>query len=147
MEDIKLEESLDFVDAIDFANNLHPYEEDGSTLWNLAKNTAMSVGKNVAHAFKKGWQDVGNTARAGLQNAANNIQQKQASKDLDNKLENLANSLSKLLTNTAVGDLQKDADKAKAASAEADNVKRNANKELQNAEKDAKGGGDKGAQV
>lgn len=27
MEDIKLEESLDFVDAIDFANNLHPYEE------------------------------------------------------------------------------------------------------------------------
>ena len=27
MEDIILEESLDFVDAIDFANNLHPYEE------------------------------------------------------------------------------------------------------------------------
>lgn len=27
MEDIKLEESLDFVDAVDFANSLRPYEE------------------------------------------------------------------------------------------------------------------------
>ena len=139
-------ELTNLLEGIETANKL---EEAGivSGLAKAAGAAAMNALKNGGHAIRKGAEDAYNSAKAGLQNAANNIQQKQAGKDLDNKLENLANSLSSLLTNTAAGDVQKDADKAKAASAEANNVKRNANKELQNAEKEANDGIDKGAQV
>lgn len=140
------EELTSLLEGIQTADKL---EEAGiiSGLANVAGNAIAGAAKNVGHAIKAGVQGAYNSAKAGIQNVNNNIQQKQAGKDLDNKLENLANSLSSLLTDTAAGDKQKDADKAKAASVEANNVKRNANKELQNAEKEAKEGGDKGAQV
>lgn len=140
------EELTNILEGIETANKL---EEAGiiSGLANAAGNAIKGAAKNVGHAIKAGVQGAYNSAKAGIQNVNNNIQQKQAGKDLDNKLENLANSLSSLLTDTAAGDKQKDADKAKAASVEANNVKRNANKELQNAEKEAKDGRYKGAQV
>lgn len=143
MEDIKLEESLDFVDAIDFANNLCPYEE-ASALGNLVKGAVTSAGKNIGHAIKKGVDGAVNTARAGIQNAANNIQQKQASKDLDNKLENLANALSAIMTQSAAGDdkevvddAQKTADKTNAkadkAQAKADKTQQKIEDQMKNA--------------
>ena len=140
------EELTNLLEGIETANKL----EEAGIVSGLAKAAGAAVKgavKNAGHAVKAGVQGAYNSAKAGLQNAANNMQQKQAGKDLDNKLENLANSLSSLLTNTAAGDVQKDADKAKAASAEANNVKRKSKKEFQNAEKEANKCGDKGAQV
>lgn len=143
MEDIKLEESLGFVDAIDFANNLRPYEE-ASALGNLIKGAVGSAGKNIGHAIIKGAHNVYNTARAGVQNAANNIQQKQASKDLDNKLENLANALSTIMTQSAAGDdkevvnaAQKTADKATAKANKAQEKADKTQQKIENQMKDA----------
>lgn len=137
MEDTKLEESLDFVDTIDFANNLRPYEE-ASALGNLVKGAVKGAAKNVSHAVKAGVLGAFNTARAGIQNAANNLQQKQAGKDLDNKLENLANALSTIMTQSAAGDDKEVVDDAQKnvnrANAKADKAQTKADKTQQKIE-------------
>lgn len=128
------EELTNLLEGIETANKL----EEASALGNLVKSAGLAAAKNIGHTFVSGAKNISNTVRAGVQNAANNIQQKQAYKDLDNKLENLANALSKIMTQSAAGDdkevvedAQKTADKA---NAKADNAQAKANKTQQKIE-------------
>lgn len=63
MEDTKLEESLDFVDAIDFANGLRPYEEG-------AKDIIHAIG----NGFKKVFGSNAGTAQRNFDDAQRNLQ-------------------------------------------------------------------------
>lgn len=63
MEDTKLEESLNFVDAIDFANNLRPYEEG-------AKDVIHAIG----NGFKKVFGSNAGTAQRNFDDAQRNLQ-------------------------------------------------------------------------
>lgn len=130
MEDTKLEESLDFVDAIDFANDLHPYEEG---VWNgvknlaknglnNAKNAVANAGKNIANNVVNAGNNVYQTVNAKVQNAANNAKNAgdkaaniQQQKVLDQQVQALANKISSLLTSNASGELDKAGEKAAAS--------------------------------
>lgn len=88
MEDTKLEESLDFVDAIDFANGLRPYEEGLKDMFhaigNRFKKTFGSNAGTAQRAFDDAKQNLQN-AQLNQQAAALNAQANQINGQLNQK--------------------------------------------------------------
>ena len=98
MEDTKLEESLDFVDAIDFANGLHNYDEGGKDIVHAIGNGIKKVFGSNAGTAQRDFDDAKQnlqTAQLNQQAAALNAQANQMNAQLNQK----ANQQTKNQTN------------------------------------------------
>lgn len=98
MEDTKLEESLDFVDAIDFANGLHNYDEGGKDIVHAIGNGIKKVFGSNAGTAQRSFDDAKQnlqTAQLNQQAAALNAQANQMNAQLNQK----ANQQTKNQTN------------------------------------------------
>lgn len=136
MEDIKLEESLDFVDAIDFANNLHPYEEGAADYIHKGVNFVKNVFGTKAGAAQRAQAD----AQQNLQTAQANQQASQMNAQANSisgpeAAQNIINILQKSFKKAQV--TQQKA--AKAANKEAENQKKE-NEKQRNKTQPAEGG-------
>lgn len=88
MEDTKLEESLDFVDAIDFANGLRPYEEGAKDVFHAIGNNIKKVFGSNAGTAQRNFDDAQRnlqTAQLNQQAAALNAQANQMNAQLNQK--------------------------------------------------------------
>lgn len=88
MEDTKLEESLDFVDAMDFANNLRPYEEGAKDVIHAIGNGIKKVFGSNAGTAQRNFDDAQRnlqTAQLNQQAAALNAQANQINGQLNQK--------------------------------------------------------------
>lgn len=88
MENIKLEESLDFVDAMDFANNLRPYEEGAKDVIHAIGNGIKKVFGSNAGTAQRNFDDAKQnlqTAQLNQQAAALNAQANQINGQLNQK--------------------------------------------------------------
>ena len=88
MEDIKLEESLDFVDAIDFANGLRPYDEGAKDVIHAIGNGIKKVFGSNAGTAQRNFDDAQRnlqTAQLNQQAAALNAQANQMNAQLNQK--------------------------------------------------------------
>lgn len=88
MEDTKLEESLDFVDAIDFANGLRPYEEGAKDVIHAIGNGIKKVFGSNAGTAQRNFDDAQRnlqTAQLNQQAAALNAQANQINGQLNQK--------------------------------------------------------------
>lgn len=98
MEDTKLEESLDFVDAIDFANGLRNYDEGAKDIVHAIGNGIKKVFGSNAGTAQRNFDDAKQnlqTAQLNQQAAALNAQANQMNAQLNQK----ANQQTKNQTN------------------------------------------------
>lgn len=99
MEDTKLEESLDFVDAIDFANDISHYDEGAKDVIHAIGNGIKKVFGSNAGTAQRNFDDAKQnlqTAQLNQQAAALNAQANQMNTQLNQK----ANQQTKNQTNT-----------------------------------------------
>lgn len=102
MEDTKLEESLDFVDAIDFANGLRNYDEGAKDVIHAIGNGFKKVFGSNAGAAQRNFDDAKQnlqTAQLNQQAAALNAQANQMNAQLNQKANAQANQQTKNQTN------------------------------------------------
>lgn len=98
MEDTKLEESLDFVDAIDFANDISHYDEGAKDVIHAIGNSIKKVFGSNAGTAQRDFDDAKQnlqTAQLNQQAAALNAQANQMNAQLNQK----ANQQTKNQTN------------------------------------------------
>ena len=98
MEDTKLEESLDFVDAIDFANDISHYDEGAKDVIHAIGNSSKKVLGSNAGTAQRDFDDAKQnlqTAQLNQQAAALNAQANQMNAQLNQK----ANQQTKNQTN------------------------------------------------
>ena len=98
MEDTKLEESLDFVDAIDFANDISHYDEGAKDVIHAIGNSIKKVFGSNAGTAQRDFDDAKQnlqTAQLNQQAAALNAQANQMNTQLNQK----ANQQTKNQTN------------------------------------------------
>jgi hypothetical protein len=111
MEDTKLEESLDFVDAIDFANGLHPYEEGlGDVVHKVGTGIKNFFGTKAGAA-----QRAAADAQTAQQTAQNQAAANQANASLvsaQQAAQQILKTLQNDITKTKVGNVVKGAGKA-----------------------------------
>lgn len=103
MEDTKLEESLDFVDAIDFANDISHYDEGAKDVIHAIGNSIKKVFGSNAGTAQRDFDDAKQnlqTAQLNQQAAALNAQANQMNAQLNQK----ANQQTKNQTN-AIDDI------------------------------------------
>ena len=103
MEDTKLEESLDFVDAIDFANDISHYDEGAKDVIHAIGNNIKKVFGSNAGTAQRDFDDAKQnlqTAQLNQQAAALNAQANQMNAQLNQK----ANQQTKNQTN-AIDDI------------------------------------------
>lgn len=111
MEDTKLEESLDFVDAIDFANGLRPYEEG---LGDVAHKIGTGI-KNFFGTKAGAAQRAAADAQTAQQTAQNQTAANQANASLataQQAAQQILKTLQNDITKTKVGNVVKGAGKA-----------------------------------
>lgn len=127
MEYTKLEESLDFVDAIDFANDISHYDEGAKDVIHAIGNGIKKVFGSNAGTAQRNFDDAKQnlqTAQLNQQAAALNAQANQQTKNQTNALDDitLAKNLNDIvtkalkiagdgLTNAQNQQMQKNADK------------------------------------
>lgn len=102
MEDTKLEESLDFVDAIDFANGLRHYDEGAKDVIHAIGNGIKKVFGSNAGTAQRNFDDAKQnlqTAQLNQQAAALNAQANQMNAQLNQKANAQANQQTKNQTN------------------------------------------------
>lgn len=111
MEDTKLEESLDFVDAIDFANGLRPYDEG---LGDVAHKIGTGI-KNFFGTKAGAAQRAAADAQTAQQTAQNQTAANQANASLitaQQAAQQILKTLQNDITKTKVGNVVKGAGKA-----------------------------------
>lgn len=141
MEDIKLEESLDFVDAIDFANNLRPYEEGAKDVFHAIGNGIKKVFGSNAGTAQRNFDDAQRnlqTAQLNQQAAALNAQANQINGQLNQKANPQEEAQANVPSGSDVAQniiniLQKSFKKAQVTQQKAANA---ANKEAENQKKE-----------
>lgn len=129
------------LEGIETASELSPYEEGivgdvaklaGNAVKNAATNVKNAVGNKVKQIGSNIQKSVA-TAQANLQNKQNVKNQQQVSTEADQKLQDFAMKVSKLLTQGANGDLQKTADKSQKNANDAKAAAKQAQKESDDA--------------
>lgn len=141
MEDTKLEESLDFVDAIDFANGLRNYDEGGKDIIHAIGNGIKKVFGSNAGTAQRDFDDAKQnlqTAQLNQQAAALNAQANQINGQLNQKANPQKDAQANIPSGSDVAQniiniLQKSFKKAQVTQQKATNA---ANKEAKNQKKE-----------